>query len=1031
MSLEKPPFIKHPEVQAEKDKYQEGLDIERLAFKYKVEREEMLSVFDEVSKYINYEDIIGSLLYEKLPEELKRSIEEHFESIKRQAEDLEVSDATSLKPRVLFADFEEIIKWCEKEEVEEGSENTEEDTLINIDELEKKHREGKPLTKRELQFIYGLEGLSNEEIKIEGENVKERREQIETERTGNKRQDLAKAMGSRELLDDLLYESIYAGEEKVVKKTASREEKEQEIEDKIEARAFGRSVHLAYLLDYKFLPLLEELSSYNEEDMEKIKSYGLASLGPAREALKKIELMERGVKVSKMAKNVEIAKSPKSLSEVYRVGEERVRKTNDRLERLHKRKTGRDIRLGFQETAEFVENIIDKDFVTAYVKYHREMRNMRRVLERGEVVETAYVREIIDRALVGLKKDPPSVVYFHGDFGTGKTAIAKHVSKNYFHKEPIIVAGGKFVDPERFTEEFRIMKLSRPEFLNKIAQELGKEASFNEESSTEEVINTLVGERGELRQNMEENYLRHNFMFSLEKKGKAFRESEWQKYFQKEKDNIPEEVKKDIQKEIDELFSNPTQGRYALGAMYTAMKEGRPLIIDEANALSPEVLITFNDLLTKRIGERLRVRSDEGEITIKEGYCIMWTGNTGERYKQARYNDMDPASYSRILPIQVNYLPQSTAVNNMQQLMDRLELDRLDKEVIENEQELEQLIKDSKDKARTDQIFQVLILKILNQRLGSEILVKKDDRYSFLKDLYRLSMGSRMIMDLFEGRVKDLPALPNLENIIGSGEPEVLAKKIKRANLTMRELIDNIIGGYFDYGQSMDVEYYLFQFIKKYDMHPEEQAILYALLQKASLFNPTDGWPNYQQASSLEDFKKMMDINVLEDVSKYIKVKANGDYVSLLDTGDYEYDYLSSVEALQILFGYLPPRTKEEYEAIVKKQKERIGDKEIDSSKLNLLESVRDCREALTVDYFNTGKEARNFMGKIKELKLSDKDFIKNSSEKEFLEEVDKFNSILLEVLVKKGKISQEDYERAEAMPTGEKTEFLKSILLK
>lgn len=546
-----------------------------------------------------------------------------------------------------------------------------------------------------------------------------------------------------------------------------------------------------------------------------------------------------------------------------------------------------------------------------------------------------------------LRKDPPSIVYLHGDFGTGKTALAKHIARTRFGKEPLIVSGSKFLDPDRFTEEFRIKKLGSVEFLNQILAESGKKKRLKKDAGMEEVIGAMVGSKDEVRQKIVENYLREEYQHSLPE-GALFDDGDFQKYAKDNASRVSEKLLKDIDDQLDATFSNQVQGRYVLGAMFQAMKEGRPLIVDEANAITPEVLIAFNDLLTKKVGSFVQTRTEEGGFKLKEGYCVMWTGNTGERYKAARYNDMDPASYSRIVPIKVSYLPQSREVNNMQQLMERLELQKLGgKEFADNEEVL-RFVKDSKERAGSDQIFQVLLLKMLNRRMGSEMLAKKDDPYSVIKDIYRLSVASRIVMDMFEGRLQQLPSFPGLEKIIGSSENTVLMKKLKSSNLTMRELIDNIIGGYMDEGESMDIEHYTYKFVQKFATVPEEQAIIYAILQKCGFFSTDEGWPNYQNAKDAGDFKAMMEFNPLTSVSKYKTIRKNGAFVSLLNTdGQYGYSYVSSLESLQLMFGYLPPRRETEYEAVV----EKVGGKkkiEVDKARKKLCESLTECTELLS-----------------------------------------------------------------------------------
>lgn len=853
--------------------------------------------------------------------------------------------------------------------------------------------------------------------------------------------------------------------QKVMAINKEDQEQEKSIQEEIQARTVGKTTRLAYLLKFRFERLNQELEAMTEDEKLKIQAYGRANLRGAREALTEIKDIKEGIKVGKSAKTPEFIRSAAETGAVYETSEEGVREINTELEDIFHDEFGGKFKLGIEEKYDEVGNIVDKEFLAAYVNYHREMKNMHDLLNRGRIVPTAYTREIMERALPALKKNPPTIVYFHGDFGTGKTALAVHLAKTELGKEPIIVSGSKYLDPDRFTEEFRLQKLSAAQFLNQIAKNLGEEERIAEDTPLNEVIETLVGTKGQIKDRIIQNWLREGFAKSLSpdereqyrivsEKVEGFvargeeidvdtiairdiYEKKFEEYTKAEEANLPSEKIKDIETEINNVFANPVQGRYILGAMYQAMQEGRPLIIDEANAISPDVLIAFNDLLTRKIGERIKVRGEEGEIVIRDGYCVMWTGNTGERYKQARFNDMDPASYSRIVPIQVRYLPQSRDIDNMNQLMERLNLDRLSEQVFTGEQDVLDFVKRSKEGARADQIFQVMVVKLLNNRLGAELLVRSEDRYSLLKDIYRLSVGARIIMDIFEGQLKDLPHFSNLDRILGSGEATVIAANLKKSNLTMRELIDNIIGGYLNDGGAMDIEFYLWNFIKKFDMYPKEQAILYAILNKALFFQDGEGWPNYQQAKDLNDFSKMMDFDPLDaknGITKYKKIQKNGEYVSLLNTnGQYRLDYFSSPEILQILFGFLPPRKKEEYQEVLKRQKEVLSTGENEEKMVDLIGTIREIRSSLSPQLFDSAQAVRDFLAEInpKMNILLDEVFLREATDEQFIEKLEEFSNAVLSFLRRENKISQEEFEAAEKLDPEAKANFIAGVFRK
>lgn len=72
------------------------------------------------------------------------------------------------------------------------------------------------------------------------------------------------------------------------------------------------------------------------------------------------------------------------------------------------------------------------------------------------------------------------------------------------------------------------------------------------------------------------------------------------------------------------------------GPLLRAMSEGRPLILDEVNAMPPEFLKRLNRILQLRPGDTLGVQEDAGrEVRIAPGFAILATANeqTPHRYR--------------------------------------------------------------------------------------------------------------------------------------------------------------------------------------------------------------------------------------------------------------------------------------------------------------------------------------------------------------------------------------------------------------
>lgn len=79
-----------------------------------------------------------------------------------------------------------------------------------------------------------------------------------------------------------------------------------------------------------------------------------------------------------------------------------------------------------------------------------------------------------------------------------------------------------------------------------------------------------------------------------------------------------------------------TVSSYSPGPAVRAMEEGKPLIVDEINAIPPGLLKRMNKLAQLRPGDRFVVQEDSGrEVVVQPGFCVIATANEkSKRYKQ-------------------------------------------------------------------------------------------------------------------------------------------------------------------------------------------------------------------------------------------------------------------------------------------------------------------------------------------------------------------------------------------------------------
>jgi hypothetical protein len=773
---------------------------------------------------------------------------------------------------------------------------------------------------------------------------------------------------------DYLYEYFYD-------KVLAREENKVESNEALGIHDFSSSEKAGLITNAIFSKIANSFEQYHllrqkifesftEQDLADIKKYAMAILPEIRQTFAYISSMKKAIDTAQIGKTNSGLYSAENVSDIYSIPEDRINLHRQKLrEAIRKSKIKRGMvsdqenvedsegvskwraiikgpgrqevldrtkkereqeriaaNISGEELRERLGNLAKEDMLGALTNYHHETRFLFNLLNQGQIVETAYFKSIIEEAMPYLLKEPPTIVYLHGDFGSGKTALARHISKTRFNKEPIVVSGGKSVEPEKFTEEFRLSKDTPAEILNMLNEANGNESGVGDSLDFAAVIGKLGIQASDLKQKCLENIKKE-----VGENGEQI-DSQENSNIERYVDNL-----------IENIFKGGAQGKYALGAMYVAMATGRPLIIDEANAISPDVLIAFNDLLTKKIGDKVYVRStdaltkkdEDGRfIEIKEGYCVIWTGNTGERYEQARFNDIDPASYSRIKPIKVEYLPNSVSATNEDLRLFEVEL--FSKMQFADSDAMVKFLKESKDFASSNQIFQVLLLKMMNRRLGAEVMASKEDKYSSVKELYRLSVSARIVMNLFENRTEKMSneIFSGLQKYIESETPTVVAKKLKKANLTMRDLIDNIVGSYLDYDFAMDLEYYVFDFIKKYNLAPEDQVILYNIFVKSGFFRHENGWPDFFDTPDLKSFNSAISAyNPVKGsadgsrlpVSKYKSIDQNGDMVPMIDqkNSPMQHSYLSSLETIQILHGAFPGMSLGNYSRIESRMKKQ------------------------------------------------------------------------------------------------------------
>jgi MoxR-like ATPase len=250
---------------------------------------------------------------------------------------------------------------------------------------------------------------------------------------------------------------------------------------------------------------------------------------------------------------------------------------------------------------ERIDHFMGMDDIFYEVKRRLLLEYRRQLLTDG-FVETPSVKQEIIGIISHLQLGIP--VLLRGHLGAGKTEVALHVSRKYFGCEPEFISGSE--EATKYDIYGRTQIGVRPE---------------------EDKVR-------EFKTRMDE-YLRMN----------------------------PELTKKEI-KEIEKQYYQAivvkglTTSFFQYGPLVRAMKEGKPLVIDEMDGIPHSIIMRLNHVLTRRPGDRIKVQENGGEdITVKRGFCVMATGNIKSfRYKR---EELDAAFLSRWWSNDITYPPQN------------------------------------------------------------------------------------------------------------------------------------------------------------------------------------------------------------------------------------------------------------------------------------------------------------------------------------------------------------------------------------
>ncbi|WP_132995330.1 P-loop NTPase family protein [Sporanaerobacter acetigenes] len=220
-----------------------------------------------------------------------------------------------------------------------------------------------------------------------------------------------------------------------------------------------------------------------------------------------------------------------------------------------------------------------------------------------------------------------------------------------------------------------------------------------------------------------------------------------------------------------------------------AVKEGRPVIVDELNTIAMQNLIALNDILQRHAGSTAYI-TGVGPVLIKPGFGFIGTGNLStQTVNYEGTNELNPAFKSRFVTIEYNYVPQN--------IMGSLE----DQEFPEK-----------------NELFRIILTQLADK--NGNIHIPNSKRT--LEELFRFSQLCRVTQNVFMGNWKD-------------NEVELRESVLSIRNIL--HVLDN-----WNQGEEKDLSKALWDGFISSITYPDDQNYILSQAVRFGFFSETEGW---------------------------------------------------------------------------------------------------------------------------------------------------------------------------------------------
>ncbi|SHK50099.1 hypothetical protein SAMN02745248_02681 [Hathewaya proteolytica DSM 3090] len=229
-----------------------------------------------------------------------------------------------------------------------------------------------------------------------------------------------------------------------------------------------------------------------------------------------------------------------------------------------------------------------------------------------------------------------------------------------------------------------------------------------------------------------------------------------------------------------------------------AVKEGRPVIIDELNTIAMQNLIALNDILQRHAGSTAYI-TGVGPVYIKPGFGFIGTGNLSTQLVNYEgTNELNPAFKSRFVTIEYNYVPQNISGSLKEQ-----------------------------EFPERNELFRIIISQLADK--NGSIHIPQCKRT--LDELFRFSQLCRVTQNVFMGKWKE----NQVEKDFSVDEPE-----LREAVLSIRNIL-HVLNNW-NSGEEKDLSKALWDGFISSITYADDQNYILSQAVRFGFFPVSEGW---------------------------------------------------------------------------------------------------------------------------------------------------------------------------------------------